>query len=109
MTTEKKSLVDNAADTQQVKKAEDVERNIRKNELTDLATLLDQPAGRRFVVRLLDKMCGVWSTSYSESASRMAWLEGHRNIGLGILADIDELGTEVYFKLLKERELGNGG
>lgn len=95
-----KSFVKNAANQEQVQQAEGKVRKTREQELIDIKWILSEPIGRRFLWRYLD-ICGVFRSSFTQS-SETFFLEGQRNIGLKILADINEAHPEAYLLMMKE-------
>lgn len=83
-------------------------RSAREQELQDFSMLLATRPGRRFVWRLLS-LTGVFRTSFDNSGSVTAFNEGQRNIGLRLLADVNEAGPEHYVVMLREsKEASNG-
>lgn len=96
-----RSLVKNAADEEQVASAGARERDRRKEELADLRLVLAQPGGRRVLWRLLER-CGVFSPTFDPDAGRAAFLEGHRNVGLWVLADIQEAAPDAFLAMIAE-------
>jgi hypothetical protein len=84
-----------------------VRENRRDRELSDheegiaVTTLMSSSAGRRFIYDLLDA-CHIYSTSYSDNASRMAFQEGERNIGLRLVAVIQRACPQRYNEMLIE-------
>lgn len=83
----------------------------RRAELAALARLMEDPAGRRWVRNTL-AACHVWDTSFATNAVRMAFLEGERNQGLRLQAEIAEAAPELFIEMLKEhgseRQRGSG-
>lgn len=96
-----KVVVKNAADEQQVKEASLKVRRGRQQELLDLMFILSDKRGRRFFWRYLTK-CGVFRTSADNSGSWTYFNEGRRDIGLQMLADVDEASPESYALMLRE-------
>jgi len=84
----------------------------RRAELEALARLMEDPAGRRWVRNTL-AACHVWDTSFATNAIRMAFLEGERNQGLRLQAEIAEAAPDLFIEMLKEhgseRQRGAGG
>ena len=76
-------------------------RSERRAELEALARLMDDPAGRRWVRNTL-AACHVWDTSFATNAMRMAFLEGERNQGLRLQAEIAEAAPDQFIEMLKE-------
>ena len=76
-------------------------RSERRAELEALARLMDDPAGRRWVRNTL-AACHVWDTSFATNAVRMAFLEGERNQGLRLQAEVMEAAPDQFIEMLKE-------
>lgn len=95
------SLVKNAADEEQVKKAESKLKRVRERELADIHQILQSQYGRRFYWRYLTE-CKVFETSFSHSGSITAFNEGVRNVGLKLLTDLNEASPDSYLTMLKE-------
>lgn len=94
-----KPLVRNAADPDQVKKAKDKEKFNREDEILDLKEVLATHSGRRFIWRYLEK-CGVFTSSFTGN-SETFFKEGSRNIGLQLLADVQEANIESLIEMMK--------
>lgn len=90
----------NAADPKQIKEAKIKDKDIRKQELRDVALLLSSVEGRRFFHRYL-VMCKVFETSMTGS-SYTFFNEGQRNIGLSLMADLNDADPSAYAKLIEE-------
>lgn len=95
-----KPVVKNAADKNQVKEAEGKVKRTRERELNDVRMVLSTLQGRRFVWRYLSE-CGVFRTSFTGN-SQTFFNEGERNIGLKILADVNEAAPEAYLTMMNE-------
>lgn len=96
-----KPLTQNAADEQQVEKAGKREQSVRDRELNDVRIVLSTPAGRRFVWRYLER-CGLFRTSFTGNEGSTFFNEGERNIGIKLLADVNEADPERYLLMMKE-------
>lgn len=83
------------------------DRLTRENEEADTKWLMSSKRGRRIVWRLLDR-CGVFRLSFSTNAIAMAFAEGNRNVGNGMLATIHSVCPELYPTMLKEQRNGRG-
>lgn len=105
MSEPKDSLVANAADEDQVKKAKNKEKFSRERELEDMKSVLESPMGRRIFWKYLSD-CGVFKTSFNESSHTMAFLEGQRNVGLKILTDITQADPTKYLQMMEEAKEG---
>nr|DAN78451.1 MAG TPA: hypothetical protein [Caudoviricetes sp.] len=77
-------------------------RQVRQRELESLRALLGLPQGRAFV-RLLLERTGVFRSSYAAGdALAMAFQEGARNVGLQVIADLNEADAQAFAHLLME-------
>lgn len=94
-------LVKNAADESQVKGAEKAEKRAKQREMNEILTILQTSQGRQYIWRLLEK-CGVYQSSFDNSGSRVYFNEGQRNIGLMILADVNDADPDAYVTMMKE-------
>lgn len=101
----KESLVKNAADSEQVKKAENKEKFNREKELRDLASILQEPQGRRFIWRLLEH-CKLFESIQKQSAE-IHYLSGIRDIGLFILSEVNDADQVAFFKMMVESQKEN--
>lgn len=97
------SYVKNAADETQVREADGKVKRGRERELNDICALLSTREGRRFIWRYLGK-CGVFTTSFHNSGSVTAYNEGGRNIGLMLLADVNDASPDAYLTMMKENK-----
>jgi hypothetical protein len=106
------ALVRNSADEAQVVEAKDKSKSVRDRELEDIYNLANGPNGDaflRFVWRYLGT-CGVFRTSFTGN-SHTFFLEGHRNVGLQLLADVNEADMNIYVRMVqanKKDEENNG-
>lgn len=80
---------------------DDATRLKRQIEVDDLKWLMAHKQGRRIVWRLLQSY-GVFRSSFRVDALEMAFLEGARNHGLKLLADVHEHCDERYADMMKE-------
>jgi hypothetical protein len=101
MTTQK-SLVRNAADPEQVSAAKDKVESLNDQRLNDIREVLNTRRGRRFYWRYLT-ICGVFKTSNSDE-HQIFFNEGMRNVGLQLLADVNEAAPEAYLVMLREAQ-----
>jgi len=79
---------------------------IREQRLSDVAMLLSTRSGRRFIWGLMTE-CGIFRTSFDNSGSVTAFNEGRRQIGLRVLADVNESAPEQYLLMLRESQEGH--
>lgn len=89
----------NASDAAEVKNAKVKEKLERDKELGDIRYLISSAQGKRAFWRYLE-MCGVYKSSFTGS-SETFFLEGQRNIGLKILADIMEADAKAYLSMIE--------
>ena len=101
-----RTLVQNSADPKQVKAAEQKEKIREEQTVNDLRTLMNTAHGRRFIRRLIVDVCGRDRSTYINGPtgrdSDKDFLEGGRNIGLQVLAEVREACPEQW--LLTEKE-----
>lgn len=92
----------NAADQRSVRKAGQQARLQDKRERDDLAFVMSEYAGRRFIWKLLTK-AGVFRTTYvAGSFDLTAMQEGRRSMGLELMAEIHQLDPSYYLSMAKE-------
>jgi len=94
------SLVKNAADPEQVERAKQKSESLNDQRINDVREILSTVRGRRFYWRYLE-ICGIFRTSNSDS-SQIFFNEGMRNIGLQLLADLNEAAPDAYLLMLQE-------
>lgn len=93
---------------------EDKARLNRQNELDDIKWLMNGRRGRRIVWRLLER-AGVFRLSYNGNQADTCFNEGMRNMGLGLMAQINAVCPEQYALMVQEqrehdkRNAGNRG
>lgn len=75
----------------------------REQEIEDFKYLMEQPQGRRFIWRLLERS-GVFRTSFSLNGLEMAFREGNRNLGTYYIAELNEHCPNRYVQMIKERK-----
>lgn len=98
-----KAQVKNAADSEQVKDAQDKLQRVREREIEDVRFILNDKRGRRFLWRQLEE-CGVFRSSANNSGSWTYFNEGQRNIGLKLLTEITDASPDAYLLMLKENK-----
>jgi len=91
----------NIDDPRVVEKAERKEKDLRKQELNDIRTVLSNSSGRRLVWKLLSK-CNSFSTVFSENHSRMSYLAGQQDFGHFLMSEITEADENLLVKLMKD-------
>ena len=84
----------------------EAERNRQRDEqrrlleAEDFRWIMEHAQGRRFINRLLDRT-GVYRSSFTGN-SETFFREGARNVGLQLLAQINDLCPEKYPQMLQE-------
>lgn len=93
----------NAGDAEHVakRKTNQKKRNLRKT--AALKKMMFDPEGRMWMWDLLT-LCGIFHSSFSIDALRCAFNEGRRDIGLRLLADINQLSPELYIRMVGENQ-----
>lgn len=94
-----KPLVKNAANETEVREAEIKAKLAEDQRANDLRYMLASDQGKRFIWSLLES-CGIFKSSFTGS-SETYFLEGQRNIGLKLLAEIMKTDPEAYVKMYK--------
>ena len=101
-----RSLVRNSADPEQVKNASLKEQTRGERETNDLKSLMGTAHGRRFIRRVIAEIAGrdrsTYLTGPTGRDSDKDFLEGARNVGLQLLAEVRDVCPEQW--LLAEKE-----
>lgn len=95
------SLVKNAADKKQVKRAKQTETFKRENEIEDMRVVLSSPHGRRVIWRYLE-LCGVFRYGFEDDPRFETFMAGKRDIGGRILADLTDVDPALFGDMCKE-------
>lgn len=89
------------AEAQAQQEARELEEKLaREQEVNDLKNVMSDKSGRRFVWSLLEKT-GLYRSSMTGN-SQTFFLEGQRNIGLMLIAQINEHCLDEYALMLAE-------
>lgn len=101
-----KSFVKNATDAEQVKDAKEKVKFSRDQEKEDIKAVLSTVSGRRFVWRYMG-LCGLHKISYLGQGceTHTLFLEGMRNVGLALEADIMDACPDKFVMMLTENSL----
>jgi hypothetical protein len=67
----------------------------------DLDAVLQTPQGRRVLLRILDR-CGVYRGAFTGEAAATSFRLGEQNLGLWLIAQIENVGPTEYPRLLLE-------
>lgn len=98
---EKKALVGNAADPEQVKRAGEKQQSLRDKELNDLRVVLSTDAGRRFLWRVIG-ICAPMKNSFHQESHVMAFNVGMAEVGRIVLDDAMEASLEQFLLMFRE-------
>ncbi len=74
----------------------------RTQELSDLNEVLNIPAGRRFLYRLIFEVAGTESLSYTGNAETY-FREGRRDVGLTVRSEAQDNFPELYIRMVAEQ------
>jgi hypothetical protein len=74
----------------------------REQQLADTLFVMADPAGRRFMHRLLSR-AGLYRSSFDVDPHRTSFNEGERNIGLFLMAEIMQVAAHQYAEMLEEQ------
>jgi hypothetical protein len=91
---QQRSLVKNAGDPQQVKRAARVERRRQQREIDDIVAVMHSPEGRRFVAARI-RICGVYGSVW-EASAKIHYNAGRQDVGHQLMADIIAAAPELY-------------
>ncbi|MCH7392429.1 Bbp19 family protein [Acinetobacter dispersus] len=74
----------------------------REQELNDLKAILDTDHGKRFLMRLIER-AAINQPTYASGTqpSDFAFMEGRRDFGLFILAEITTVSTDAWLDMQK--------
>lgn len=78
------------------------QKRARDGDLADLLYVMTDPAGRRFMHKLLSAS-GLYRTSFDADPHKTSFNEGRRNIGLALMADIMVIAPTQYAEMLEEQ------
>jgi hypothetical protein len=95
--------VSSITDPEMIKKAEQKDRDERKQELNDLRTVLGTISGRRLMWRILIK-CNTFATIFNKDISLMSYLAGKQDLGHFLMQEISESDNNLMLKLMRENQ-----
>jgi hypothetical protein len=93
----------NAGDEGQVARAQQKQKTREILKRSALRKIMSDAEGRIWMWDLLT-MSGLYHSSFSTDALAMAFTEGHRNIGLRIMAEINRISPELYARMVAENQ-----
>ncbi|EMT2447102.1 hypothetical protein WMF02_002101 [Acinetobacter baumannii] len=74
----------------------------REQQLNDLKSILDTEHGKRFLMRLINR-AGIYQPTYASGTqpSDFAFMEGRREFGLFLLAEVTTVNTDAWLDMQK--------
>jgi len=96
------------SDEKEVKRAERKEKDLRKQELNDIRTVLSNASGRRFLWRILSK-CNTFNSVYTKDENRVFYNSGQQDIGHFLMAEVVETDENLLLKMMKDNQTKNNG
>lgn len=99
ITEEKKALVGNAGDEQQVASAIGKERRIRTRELNDVRAVLATEEGRRFIWRLMEQ-CKVFESVKATDDSTTLYNAGRQDVGHFVMTELVEARPNALIEMM---------
>lgn len=97
-----KPFVTDTTDKKQIKNAEQREKLLRDQELSDIAIVCSTLEGRRFVWRILSK-CKTFESVWENSA-RIHFNAGQQDLGHFLMSEVIETKEEILFQMMKENK-----
>lgn len=91
----------NLADKKQIKKAGQKEKDLRRQQMNDLRTVLSNASGRRFMWRVLER-CQTFSSVFSKEPTTMAYMSGQQDLGHFIISEVTQADENLFIKLMKD-------
>lgn len=98
------SKVRNAASKKEVRESKKAKKERLEVYKEDLRKIIGSVEGRRFLYQLIFLISGCFHTSFSNDPLVMAFKEGQKNVGLGLLNDVNALFPEAFFVMVKENQ-----
>lgn len=96
------------SDPKQVKKRKTKQQLVRERELVEMRDLVETSGGKGFLWRLLSR-CHMFHTISNRDSSEMSRQSGERDVGLWIIAELDQADKSAYIKLYKENQERENG
>ena len=82
-------------------KSKSDEKREEQERLNDIIAVMSEPAGRRYVWRLLEE-ARVYQSSYAHETNQTFFREGQRNVGLSIFTELLQASPELFLTMQKE-------
>lgn len=84
-------------------KSKKQEKQDRREQLNDVCAVMDTPAGRRFVSRILAQS-RVYKTSFAAQNDQTNFNEGMRNVGLWLFDEIEGACPDKILLMMQEHQ-----
>lgn len=86
-----------------VKKLEQKEKDLRRQQLNDIRTVLSNSSGRRLMWRMLER-CNTFGSVYSQDNFKMYYQSGIQDLGHFLMAEIIEADENLLFRMMKDNK-----
>ena len=93
-------------DKKAIERADRKEKDIRKQELNDIRTVLASSSGRRLLWRLMGR-CKTFGSMFSADAISMAYNSGQQDLGHFIMSEIVAADENLLLKMMRENKQEN--
>ena len=93
----------NIGDEDQVARSERYAKDLRKQELDDIRTVLSNASGKRLLWRLMER-CHTFNTVYNPEGIKMAYNAGQQDIGHFIMSEIIGADENLFLKMMKQNK-----
>lgn len=74
----------------------------KKQRDDEIAYVMSNALGRRFLWRILHQVCAIEASNFSNDAMMLAYASGRRDIGLDIKAALIDYDNEAFLTMEKE-------
>ena len=74
----------------------------RAIEIAEITAMMSTEGGRRFIARILDST-GVFISTFDLDTHKHAYNAGKRQVGLSLVAELEQACPDKYLQLLEER------
>ena len=91
-----------ASDPTEVGRAKAREKRQLERQAEDLKSLLELPAFRRFMWRLIGERCGILASPGSNNGSIQSWNVGRQDVGRELWAEIESVDPLLIPKMMLE-------
>jgi hypothetical protein len=83
-------------------KLHELEREADLQQRKDLSEIMALPAGRRFLLDIIERRCNSHGSGVSWSGSEMYFNQGRRQVGIDLREELKTLAPEAYCDMLVE-------